>query len=77
MERKNEHTLKVYELHEKGFVATIKINRSEMKWSFRITDANNKTIAYERNIHFMSESEISLRMSATINDCIANPEEYL
>ena len=85
MVKRNEeqiHILK-YELHHGGFIAYITVRRSDMQWDFRVvnTNANEKfnskqTAHWEKNIHFIGETEIKEQMRTLIDDCIKNPEEY-
>ena len=76
MEKRNEITVRHYELHHKQFIAKIVVSRANMFWGLTITDKNNIQIAHETNIHFMSEFAIEERVKTTIDDCISNPEEY-
>ncbi len=78
MEIKNRTTVHIttFEIHYKGFIAKIQINRSEMIWKFSLYNKNNVVADSEDNMHFLSETVIEKRMETTIDDCITNSGEY-
>lgn len=71
----SEH-IDYYEYSKDGCLAKIKINRSNMEFSYELFNEINTQIVFENPQHFMDLKTICNSIDVTIEDYKHNPHEY-